>query len=113
MIQKLVFTLLIASVLTAMPLTAASDDPLWIDVRTAQEFSDGHVPQALNIPYDEIAGRIETIAPDKDALIYVYCRSGRRSGIAKETLDGMGYTQVINAGGLDDAMEMVEQDSRD
>lgn len=113
MMQRLMSALLALCLLVAIPLTVAADDALWIDVRTAQEFSDGHVTQAVNIPYEEIAGQINAIAPDKDALIYVYCRSGRRSGIAKDTLDGLGYTQVINIGGLDDALEKAGQKSSD
>jgi phage shock protein E len=113
MMQRLMSVLLALCLLVAIPLTVAADDALWIDVRTAQEFSDGHVTQAVNIPYEEIAGQIDTIAPDKDALIYVYCRSGRRSGIAKETLDGLGYTQVVNIGGLDDALKKAGQEPSD
>lgn len=113
MIQRLMSVLLAVCLLIAIPLTVAAEDVLWIDVRTAQEFSDGHVTQAVNIPYDEIADHINTVAPDKDAPIYVYCRSGRRSGIAKDTLDGLGYTQVVNIGGLDDALEKAGQSAGD
>ncbi len=80
-------------------------DPIWIDVRTMDEYNSGHVPEAVNIPYTEIAASISALTGDKDASIYVYCRSGRRSGIAQETLEGLGYTQVINVGGLEEAMK--------
>jgi phage shock protein E len=80
-----------------------AQDALWIDVRSAEEYSTEHVPQAVNIPYTEIAGRISEVTEDKDALIYVYCRSGRRSGIARETLEAGGFTNVVNLGGLQDA----------
>lgn len=78
-------------------------DALWIDVRSADEYNTEHVSQAVNIPYTEIGGRIDEVTTDKDALIYVYCRSGRRSGIAQTTLSDAGYTNVVNLGGLQEA----------
>lgn len=71
---------------------------LWIDVRTAQEFDAGHLEGAVNIPYDEIEQNISAISADKAADIQLYCRSGRRAGIALETLRHMGYGNVTNAG---------------
>ena len=76
----------------------------WIDVRTPEEYSQKHVPEALNLPYDQIGSGIEALGLKKDQLIYVYCHSGRRAGIAKQTLDSLGYTHVINIGGVDDAI---------
>jgi phage shock protein E len=78
-------------------------DALWIDVRSADEYNTEHVSEAVNIPHTEISGRIDEVTTDKDALIYVYCRSGRRSGIAQTTLSEAGYTNVVNVGGLQDA----------
>lgn len=86
-------------------------DPIWIDVRTTDEYASGHVSEAVNIPYTEIAEGISALTGDKDASIYVYCRSGRRSGIAKETLEGLGYTQVVNIGGFDQAMKQFDRES--
>lgn len=80
-----------------------AQDPLWIDVRSAEEYASGHVSSAVNIPHTEIAARIGEVTTDKDALIYVYCRSGRRSGFALDVLEAAGYTNVVNAGGLEDA----------
>jgi rhodanese-related sulfurtransferase len=71
---------------------------LVIDVRTVQEFDSGHLRAAINIPYTEIAQRIADHVKNKDDRITVYCRSGRRSGIAKKTLETMGYTNVTDAG---------------
>ena len=71
---------------------------LWIDVRTAEEYKAGHLEGAINIPYDEIEQKIQAVAADKTADIQLYCRSGRRSGIALETLRSMGYSKVTNAG---------------
>ena len=76
--------------------------PLVIDVRTAEEYQQAHVRQAVNIPYDQIATRIASLAPDQNTRIVLYCRSGRRSGIAEQTLRQLGYKQVENKGGLDD-----------
>lgn len=76
----------------------------WIDVREADEFSGGHVESSINIPYEQIAQRIEEVTTEKDADIRVYCRSGRRSEVAKNTLIALGFTQVINEGGLEDVM---------
>ena len=95
--------LLLLSLFFSSALLAA--DPVWIDVRTADEYNKGHVSQAVNIPYDELSEGISALTTDKDASIYVYCRSGRRSGIAKETLENLGYTRVDNVGGIEDAMK--------
>lgn len=70
----------------------------WIDVRSAQEFSGGHVASAQNIPHSDIGARIGKVQPNKQALIYVYCHSGMRSAAAKKTLNQMGYTRVVNKG---------------
>jgi phage shock protein E len=79
----------------------------WIDVRTAEEYAAGHVPQAINIPYDEMAQRISGLKLPSDQAIYLYCGSGRRAGLAQETLQGLGYSQVTNAGGYDDAQQFL------
>ena len=69
-----------------------------IDVRTEQEYKAGHLINSINIPHEEIKDKITEHVHDKNQKIIVYCRSGRRSGIAKKTLDEMGYTNVINTG---------------
>ncbi len=84
-------------------------DAIWIDVRSADEYNTEHVSPAVNIPHTEIGGRIDEVTTDKDALIYVYCRSGRRSGIAQTTLSEAGYTNVVNLGGLQDAQAMAAE----
>ena len=76
----------------------SSEDYILIDVRTAEEYASGHIPTAINIPYDVIADNLPT--ENKDAKIIVYCRSGRRSGIADGTLESLGYTNVIDFGGV-------------
>ena len=77
-------------------------DYIIIDARTEAEFAEGHIEGAILIPEYEIAERAEKELPDKDALILVYCRSGRRSKIASEELVKLGYTNVKEFGGIID-----------
>lgn len=82
---------------------------LLIDVRTPQEFTAGHVTGAINIPYDQISAGIGQIKGlQKDAPILLYCRSGHRSGIAKQTLDGLGFQKVQDGGGMDTLMAKLK-----
>ena len=69
-----------------------------VDVRTAKEYEKGHLRNAINIPHTEIAAKIADHVKNKDDKIILYCRSGRRSGIAKKTLADIGYKRVVNAG---------------
>jgi len=65
---------------------------LVIDVRSAEEYAAGHVPGAVNIPHDQVASRLAEIPKDKEVVLY--CRSGRRSGLAAETLEANGYKNL-------------------
>lgn len=82
--------------------------PLIIDVRSEAEWDTGHLAAAINIPHPEIADRIAEVAKSKDTPIFLHCRSGGRSGIAKSTLEELGYTKVENVGGLEDAKARFE-----
>ena len=73
-----------------------------IDARTQSEYDEGHIPGAILIPEYELADRAEKELPDKNQLILVYCRSGRRSKIAAEELVKLGYTNVKEFGGIID-----------
>ena len=73
-----------------------------IDARTQSEYDEGHIPGVIMIPEYEIADRAEKELPDKDQLILVYCRIGRRSKIAAEELVKLGYTNVKEFGGIID-----------
>ena len=73
-----------------------------LDVREQYEYDEGHIPGAILIPYGAIADRAEKELPDKNQLILVYCRSGRRSKIAAEELVKLGYTNVKEFGGIID-----------
>ena len=77
-------------------------DYVIIDARTEEEFAEGHIENAIFIPEYEIAERAEKELPDKEQLILVYCRSGRRSKIASEELVNLGYTNVKEFGGIID-----------
>lgn len=77
-------------------------DYIIIDARTEAEYAEGHIAGAILIPEYEIADRAEGELPDKDALILVYCRSGRRSKIASAELVKLGYTNVKEFGGIID-----------
>ena len=73
-----------------------------LDVRTRDEFLEGHIKGAKLIPISEITARAETELPDKNAVILVYCQSGGRSAKAAAALAGMGYTNIQNLGGITD-----------
>jgi phage shock protein E len=80
-----------------------------IDVRTAQEFQAGHIDGALNIPHTEIAQEIFKAKVNKDDHVILYCRSGRRSGLAMDTLKGMGFANAENYGGLEQAQKRLQK----
>ena len=93
---RITFKLLVLGFSLAFAAAAWAGDTFWIDVRTAGEFTAGHVEGAVNIPYEEISARIAEVSEDRDAEIYLYCRSGRRADIAKADLEEMGYSKVEN-----------------
>ena len=68
-----------------------------LDVRTPQEYAEGHVPGAVNVPYDQLASRLAEIPKDKDVVLY--CKSGRRAGIAADVLAANGYTRLSHLEG--------------
>ena len=73
-----------------------------LDVRTPEEFADKHTPGAINIPNETISTEEIPELPDKDQLILVYCRSGNRSKQASEKLAALGYTNIVEFGGIND-----------
>ena len=72
---------------------------LLLDVRTPEEFREGHIPGSVSLPLGQIR-RFPQMCPDKDQDVYVYCHSGARSGQACRELEQMGYTRVQNIGGI-------------
>ena len=73
-----------------------------LDVRTPEEFAERHIPGAINIPNETISTEEIPELPDKDQLILVYCRSGNRSKQASEKLAALGYTNIVEFGGIND-----------
>ena len=127
--KKLVFLLLAVMLLTAcgqdkendqgavyMNITAeeakkimdTEEGYIILDVRTQEEYDQGHIPGAIVISHEEIAEKSEDVLTDKDQLILVYCRSGRRSKIAAEALVELGYTNIKEFGGIIDWPYEVE-----
>ena len=86
----------------AKSLMDSEKDYVILDVREQSEFDEGHIENAILIPYTEIENRAESELPDKNELILVYCRSGRRSKIAAQALADMGYSNVKEFGGIID-----------
>ena len=79
-----------------------------LDTREQTEYDERHIPGAILIPYDQILEKAEGVLPDKDQLILVYCRSGRRSKLAAEDLVKLGYTNIKEFGGIIDWPYEVE-----
>ncbi len=71
-----------------------------LDVRTVREYSEKHIPKAVNIPNESIGTEEIPALPDKNQLILVYCRSGNRSKQASEKLAALGYTNIVEFGGI-------------
>lgn len=86
----------------AKELMNTEKDYVVLDARTQEEFDEGHIEGAIMIPEYEVSTRAEKELPDKDQLILVYCRSGRRSKIAAQALQDLGYTNVKEFGGIID-----------
>lgn len=79
---------------------AAQDEALVVlDVRTAGEFAEGHVPGARNISHDELGARLGELAGARDKDVVIYCRSGRRTGLAIETLQQAGFKRLLHLDG--------------
>ena len=87
---------------------AEEDNFILLDVRTPEEFADGHIPGALNIPNENIGENDIAELPDKEQRIYVYCRSGNRSKQASAKLVNLGYTNVVEIGGIIDYHGEIE-----
>lgn len=87
---------------SAKEIMSTESDYVILDVRTSEEFAEGHIKGAVLLPDYEIEAKAEDVLPDKDKLILVYCRSGRRSKLAAEKLLKLGYTNIKEFGGIID-----------
>ena len=127
--KKLIFLLLVVMLLTArgkvqennqgavyVNITAeeakeimdSEEGYIILDVREQDEYDAGHIPGAIVISHEEIEEKAEDVLTDKDQLILVYCRSGRRSKLAAEALVELGYTNIKEFGGIIDWPYEVE-----
>ncbi len=95
----------------AQKLLEEEGDYTILDVRRPDEFAGGHIPGAVNVPNEEIGDKEPEELPDKEQIIYVYCRSGNRSRQAAEKLAAMGYTGIVEIGGINDWTGETEQQS--
>ena len=84
----------------AQSLMKSETDYIILDVRTPREFAQGHIPNAVNVAVETIGSEPPAELPDKNQLIMVYCRSGNRSKTASDALAKMGYTNVVEFGGI-------------
>ena len=96
----------------ALPEQAQAANPdlsgtVLLDVRSPEEYATGHLEGARNIPHDRIEAEIAAVVPDKTAQVVLYCRSGRRADTALKAMRAMGYENVSNYGGLEDAQERL------
>ncbi len=93
----------------AVKLMESETNYIILDVRRTDEFAAGHIPNAVNIPNENIADAEITELPDKEQLILVYCRSGNRSKQASEKLVKLGYTNIVEFGGINDWKGEIEK----
>ena len=84
----------------ALDLMSSESGYIILDVRTPEEFNEAHIVGAINLPLDEIGQTDPAELPDKNQLIMVYCRSGNRSKQASEKLVDLGYTNIVEFGGI-------------
>lgn len=84
-------------------------DYIILDTRTQEEYEEGHIPGAIVISHEEIKEKAESVLKDKNQLILVYCRSGRRSKLASEDLVELGYTNIKEFGGIIDWPYEIEK----
>lgn len=93
----------------AVEMMESESDYIILDVRRPDEFATGHIPNAINIPNESIGTDEISELPDKDQLILVYCRSGNRSKQASQKLVKLGYTNVVEFGGINDWKGEIEK----
>ena len=90
----------ITSVDCEKALDLQADDGVLVDVREKDEYKESHLEGAINIPYTEIVDQIEEHVTDKDSVIIVYCKSGKRSAMAAKSLLEAGYTRIYDLGSI-------------
>lgn len=86
----------------AVDMMAKENNYIILDVRTKAEYKDGHIPEAICVPNETIGESAISELPDKEQIIFVYCRSGNRSKQASQKLANQGYTNIYEMGGIMD-----------
>jgi phage shock protein E len=107
-----VFSLILTGIIISLSSTLLSAEtiaPIILDVRTAQEYEKGHLDRAVLVPYNLIADQIGTVVKTKTQKVFIYCRTGRRTRIAGETLNKLGYTGIIDLGSMENASKILNR----
>ena len=107
LLSLIIFESFVAFAENKLEITHTSNSIL-IDVRTDSEWNEGYIETAIHIPLDRIMEEIESLMVNKDQMIYLYCRSGNRSGIAEKALQRLGYTNAKNIGGIKEASSSLQ-----
>ena len=103
------FIYVVTTILLASLSWASDEGTMIIDVRSDREWQAGHLATAVHLPLNNIAQDIDGLVDNKQQKIYLYCRSGNRSGKAVKILQSLGYSHVINAGGIAEASDFLDQ----
>lgn len=99
--------LLVSGLLLALACGYSLAKEVLVDVRTAQEYAAGHIEGAIHIEHPDIAQLLSKPGISKDDKVILYCQTGRRSGIALNTLQSLGFHRVENAGGIEQARKTL------
>ena len=107
---KLLVKLIFISVLTGIASCHGSEtNYIIIDVRSKEEWNNGHLRDAKHLPLDILEDQIKRLAPNLQDTIYLYCRSGNRSGKAKQIMNRLGYQHIKNLGSLNEASHFLKK----
>jgi phage shock protein E len=101
-------TLVTLIILTTKYVWAEGNSQLIIDVRTESEWNAGHLATAIHLPLDIFEQNIASLVKDRQQTVYLYCRSGNRSGKALQVMQNLGYVNAKNVGGVGDASQLLE-----
>lgn len=101
-------TLVALIILTTNYVWAEGNSQLIIDVRTESEWNAGHLATAIHLPLDIFEQNIASLVKDRQQTVYLYCRSGNRSGKALQVMQDLGYVNAKNVGGVVDASQLLE-----
>lgn len=85
-------------------------DTILLDVRSQKEFEEKHIPGSLLIPHDQLKTQAPALLKKPTAPIVLFCRSGRRSAIARKTLESLGYTAVTDLGSIENAAKILKKE---